>query len=559
MSSWSAYCCVGRVWPVAVVVAFVVVAGTGSPAFASSSSDTRPAPRMLRAAASQDHAWFVLPSDRDPDRHQLLHHPRTADGPYYSPQPISLSREPEAMTAHGNRVWVIFPPRMDEGSPAQRGAWTVSAEFDRGLDFYRFSPRDRLSVVEALPATGYVAGFVATEHGPVVLLVPSDRALSDADENDADENSERGERFTQQAGERPLLLQLRSKRWHELDLPEDAVVTRAAQLAAVGSHRRELVLLTVDPADPANTIIHRRAAHDEARWEQSVVEHDLSNTISVGTVRGRLFAVTQGEPGGPARMRYLRFTRTLDLGDLPMMRGRWVVLGLADDLRMIEYSTRDGAKMHRIDSVTGAAGPAEEIRVQRLPVGRVWYTSLLLLAAIVAVVLVLLVRPSRQEKVELPKGVGVMPPFGRCLALVMDLFPGGVLSMLVLRVSPVEVLRLPIFTDSLELAMPFLLMLAVTFVHTTLTELARSTTLGKAMLGARVISTSGDPPDAKQVLLRNGVKLLILLVPVLAIFALLNPNMRGFNDLVARTVVVGDITAEADHGQENEGHDGEDK
>jgi uncharacterized RDD family membrane protein YckC len=134
-----------------------------------------------------------------------------------------------------------------------------------------------------------------------------------------------------------------------------------------------------------------------------------------------------------------------------------------------------------------------------------------------------------------------MPPIPRLLALVMDLFPGGVVSVLVLRCSPIDVLRLPIFTDSLELALPFLVMVGVAFVHMTLTEMIKGTTLGKALLGARVISNSGQRPDAKQVLIRNAVKVLILLVPVLAIFALLNPNLRGFNDLVARTVVVGDV------------------
>jgi uncharacterized RDD family membrane protein YckC len=40
------------------------------------------------------------------------------------------------------------------------------------------------------------------------------------------------------------------------------------------------------------------------------------------------------------------------------------------------------------------------------------------------------------------------------------------------------------------------------------------------------------------VLARNLFKAIVLLVPVLAIIALLSPNAQGLGDLIARTVVV---------------------
>lgn len=507
--------------------------------------------RMLHGASSAEHLWFVVPSDRDPDRWRLLHHAREMEDRHYSPKPMTLPRQPEAMAAQGNRVWLIFPPGGD-GQPWQRGAFTAAVERDHALEMYRPSPRDRLQILEALPGAGRLVAMTATDRGPVVLILQGDNEPPEdvdvADYEGFAEDVDVAAELEDAPGQRQFLLQLRGKLWRELELPRNVELTRAARLGVTGDDRSQLVLLSIDPTDQSRTVVNRLMlengrddSDDPLSWEQSTIDLDLQRVLAVETVRGRLVALTQEQPGDRARLRYLRSAGTLDLGELPEPRGRWNVFGMADGLRMIEYSTRDGVMMRRIDPLTGEVDEVHEMGVQPLPVGRVWYTSLLLATAVVAVLLVLLVRPSRQKKLELPKGLGVMPPIPRFFALVMDLFPGGVVSVLVLRCSPVDLLRLPIFTDSIELALPFLLMVAAMFVHTTLTELVKGTSLGKVLLGARIISTDGDRPNAKQVLLRNGVKVLILLVPVLAIFALLNPNLRGFNDLVAQTVVVGDV------------------
>jgi uncharacterized RDD family membrane protein YckC len=77
-------------------------------------------------------------------------------------------------------------------------------------------------------------------------------------------------------------------------------------------------------------------------------------------------------------------------------------------------------------------------------------------------------------------------------------------------------------------------------LHSTLSELAWGRTVGKAMVGGRVIALSGGPPRPKQVLVRNLFKALALAVPPLALLVLLNPNRQRLGDLVAGTVVVAD-------------------
>ena len=63
-------------------------------------------------------------------------------------------------------------------------------------------------------------------------------------------------------------------------------------------------------------------------------------------------------------------------------------------------------------------------------------------------------------------------------------------------------------------------------------------TPGKAVVGAVLVAADGRPPEAGRILLRNLVKYLILLVPPLAVLALMDPNLQGLNDLVGQTVVV---------------------
>jgi uncharacterized RDD family membrane protein YckC len=81
--------------------------------------------------------------------------------------------------------------------------------------------------------------------------------------------------------------------------------------------------------------------------------------------------------------------------------------------------------------------------------------------------------------------------------------------------------------------------MSLTMAHSAVGELIGRRSLGKALLGARVLSADGGTPRVAQLLLRNLVKYLVVLVPPLAVVMLTNPNVQGLDDLAGRTVVVG--------------------
>ena len=137
-----------------------------------------------------------------------------------------------------------------------------------------------------------------------------------------------------------------------------------------------------------------------------------------------------------------------------------------------------------------------------------------------------------------PAGVTPLSAGQRIAALALDLFPAGVLTALVLQNPLGDLFRLPIVTMSLELSLPYLMMVGLTILHSSVSEILTGKTLGKAMVGARIAARDGSPPRIEQLLLRNFLKCFVLLVPPLALFSLFNPHLQGLPDLAARTIVV---------------------
>jgi uncharacterized RDD family membrane protein YckC len=126
----------------------------------------------------------------------------------------------------------------------------------------------------------------------------------------------------------------------------------------------------------------------------------------------------------------------------------------------------------------------------------------------------------------------------RLAALLIDLLPAGVIVGFTLQAPLGQLLTLPVLSMDIERSIPYLLMAGLAVIHSTVSELTKGTSLGKALVGARVVTTDGLRPSAGQILLRNGLKCLILIVPPLAVFALINPHLQGLADMAAGTVVV---------------------
>ena len=176
---------------------------------------------------------------------------------------------------------------------------------------------------------------------------------------------------------------------------------------------------------------------------------------------------------------------------------------------------------------------------QPLMTSRILHRPLLIAVAVTALMVVLLVRPDPDRAtVSLRPNQVVLRPWSRVVAVSVDGAVAAVVTILVLGCRPQDLIYLPLWTTDLAESVPFLVMLGFTVAHSTVTELGTGRTLGKALVGARVVATDGSRPAARAILIRNMFKLLVLLIPVLAVVGLLNPHVQGLGDSLAGTVVV---------------------
>jgi uncharacterized RDD family membrane protein YckC len=257
--------------------------------------------------------------------------------------------------------------------------------------------------------------------------------------------------------------------------------------------------------------------------------------------------VLEGRPQRPAEVAYLRPGALLALARLTPPQGRWRVLGTRGGLSLLEQVPEGEVAVSRIDPISGAVGRRQVMAPQPLMTGRVLHRPLLLALGITALMVILLFKPSPSATaVALPVSMVALPPLRRLAAVVVDLALSAVVTLLVFRCPVVELLWWPLWTADLAASVPFLAMIGLTVAHSTLAELAAGGTIGKKLVGAKVVTCDGARPRARAIFVRNALKAIVLLIPVLAVFALLDPHVQGFADQVARTVVVRTRAADDD-------------
>jgi len=494
---------------------------------AMSSSTHAGADALFLSASGEQHLWLVSEAQtgrRVAEKPQLLHHALDMAGPYVSrgPEPLGM---PEAMAVAGARVWIVYPPTQVNGE-LRREVYSVQAQRDPGIGMYHTVPRDRMQLVSALPGWGKLAGFAAGRSEPVALLVPHQRDAADVRRD--------GEPAYDSPPRSPMLLQLRGGSWQEQPLPEFALPAEPAwHIGFDGSGLRRLNILVSSQHEREQSVLHQRADH--GTWQLSVHDIDASAVRVLTHSGGRLAAVI--EQDDRVDIVYIRPSSLLHLAGFDSPAGTWAVHGLDDGFYLLHQRNSE-LTMATISLIDGAMGEAKAVADQPLPTAKLWHTGLMLAVSVIAVLIVLLVRPGSRAVVELPKNTAVLPALPRVVAMLIDLVPGGVLTVVLLRVSPAELLRLPMMTETLDQSAAHLLMLGIMALHCTISEMLRGTTLGKAVVGGFVRTSTGAPISIGQALARNGVKVMILLVPPLAVFALFNPYMQGFNDMAARTMVL---------------------
>ncbi len=455
------------------------------------------APPELLSSGDGSHLWMVA---RREGRIMLLH--AAAGMPAGSVRDASVIQggPPIDLSNWGARADLLFPARSAI-LPRPHILTTAAEQHPTSGRWYSVPP-DRLELLPALPEEGEIESFASLEEGPIVLFDGANRAW-----------------------------RLRRGAWEAVELPA----------ALAGASGRRIERGAASPSILARTGEDggwERWRLDEAGWKRTALR--LAGTIELRPIGGpQSMVVAEGEA---RRLLYLP-------GDGPIEVARiesgdeavWFRQGpkLLADTGQIE--------MRSVDPVRGEIGPPERLESARVDPAA-WIHLPLIGAALVAILmLVLFVRSLRDPQApRIPQGWAPLPIPRRLIALAVDLAPAIVAVKVVGGAPWSRVLMPPAFEFDTEAALPAFAVILVAVTLSTVCEAITSRSLGKLLVGGRVVSArpgTATAPALLQILSRNLFKAVVLQMPALGLFTLLDPQRQGIGEMVSATAVVIDRPA----------------
>jgi len=480
--------------------------------------------------SSATHAWIVVPSGENA-KPLLVHLPPRGPGraePGAVHPAIVLEHLPERLAAFSERVYMIDPPAPSYGggrarsvrsiavTPRARGDWVVGAQ-------------GRMLTHPSLPGDDELLGFVAVDTGPVALTKGASgrlRALVGSD-------------------------------WIALRLPDAhadptsrtlRLVALPGQLGVVDVRQDHAKLWTVDAAELRGLAAAQDGGPVEVAWDSREIQWPFGSqkpSAEIVWVAGDLLWTTRASNGldiwSVGRTHALYLARIESDADgyafVPLASAGRVAVLLRQtsdddpaDLRMVEVSVYTGDVIY--DGPIRQGGPVNGYEMRLVMAA---------LAALMVIVLLVVLRLDSRGVITLPDRVALARPGPRIAAGIIDLALVAFLVAIARGVSPIAMLNLLDLLDPGREA-DLILVVGSGFVLSVIGEWLFGRTLGKAILGCRVISLSrkGEDrrPTLRQAVTRNAVRWLL---PPVALIGLLEPDGRHRGDTLARTVVVVDI------------------
>lgn len=503
----------------------------------------------LLVAGDAQNLWVVRTNPHG--EFVVLHRsPGAADDTLY--RVLKATGHPQAIAACDNTLYCIYSD--------------LSVQALRFISSESYLPTLRAQQLAPLEETGQLIGFVAGRDGPIALLkraTQGNEALATKNVNTLEsevggkEKEEGGQDMADEAPTvespeptaQPLapfaLFKLRMGRWEPMPVPTDLSPDHFMQLVMISPTRDRLAILS-ETRPPSGLTVHNFDGQSWSRdryllklspLSQGVgIEDDLAIVAPLAGAESRqfnLFYLRQGSvaprgtvkpitPGAPwaATCFDNRITIVLNDPDQPL---RWA-----------QYSITDAARQSEPRELAEAAPST-------MPDPR----TLVFLVAVIIGMLFLFATARREPGASVPR----LPPDlhtvgpGRAIAATIDLVPAILIAMIVFKLrNPADLFaNWPGTTTEWKQVLPAALAITIYVTHTSVCELLFAASLGKAIMGLRVVNLLGEPPHIWQVLARNVFKAVELIAPLLLVLPLLSEHHQRLGDLVARTLVVGRI------------------
>ncbi|NOG54580.1 MAG: RDD family protein [Planctomycetes bacterium] len=518
----------------------------------------------LLAASSDRHQWYVRRRQVDAvSSYVLLHHGPGMDDPAdASLVPQSLRSQPEAIAAAARDLYIVFRPgaasadgkAITAGSAGRTVISLRAIAFDERTGTWMHSAAGRVRTLPSLPSSGRVVGFeIYPELGPVVLLYsqgnpePSAEDETSPDTQDQAEASDDDMEKVTGPGSGYRLYQLGSTQWQpwpiETILGSDSASTDVKLLA--GQVPRLLVAALPGTGDDGSDDAAHMWVPDQdapSRWiDSGSIDVRPADIVDSVELHGRTFLLTREGGGQPSRVSLiLDDTAVLPITDLPSPAGERRLIKAGPGLGIVgQVSSSSSLQLTLIDVETGLIGDTESVEPPT-PLATDWFRPLILIAGLLLAGIVMFIfRPERRTgTLTLPPGVSLAEPQVRFLALVVDLALCALPALFVTGGSPSDLIRTPLLATSWSQVVPALAMYLLCCGYSMIMEWMSGRTVGKALFSLKVATMAGKRPSLLQCMVRSLMKFIVLLIPPLILFVMMNPLRQRLGDQAARTVVL---------------------
>ncbi len=497
------------------------------------SDDGDRAPHLL-AAGDRETLWVCV-DEPDETFRLLLRRPNTEPHVLWKDPGARWAGDPIALTGYERRAYLIYRDRTAQ-------AFTFFMPVDPAQT--PFETRQ----LPPLPHGCQLLSLAAGATGPVVFIRhPPTRSIDQPPSGASADPTEGSDDPTPPApaapGPQVELLVFDPTGWSTAPLP-DAV-----------QHAERLAVVMLDPDRDRWAIVTlnggRLTVHqtDGEAWRAHAYPAPPSDDFqAIGLQRQIVIVHPAGDRQLAATM--LRKGQAIDLGriGLPENVETWtaVARGAMMEAVMID---RHGVVHHAMrDPATRPHGVTEPdvLRIATLPrpIDQSVLAMMLVFIAAMLILFAALRRGPAGNRVTLPPEMHATALSRRLIAAAIDLVPGVVVSMFVFGVGNPLTLFIAHWPGAARgewtQMFPGAMAILVTVGHTAVGELFTGRSIGKRLVGSRVTTHTGKPPNLWQVLGRNGMKIMELIAYPMLVFMILSPYRQRLGDVVAQTVVVSD-------------------
>lgn len=546
------------------------------------------------SAAGQGHLWWVVRSEPTLDRTgapiegavptwALMHHATEEPAPTER-LVMRFPIEPAAIAAERDRVVVIA--RAEAG---QQGAGlfvtTMYAAKNEAVGHWFTLPRGAPIVLPAPPVDGDVRG-AAVAGDTLGLLVRVRRSQSGEPERlwfgTLACESEAGRAWKEQPLpplDRAEPMHLLTRAWY---VGVGSVASGSVPAGPAGSSgggsgaasgASSFALLGSHPGDGASMLMVLR----QGLWVEESVQRAGAAIAARGVlggfeVAGRLVIterVRSDHPVGRVRLGLVRERVLQPWAEFDEPERPWMVGPFGDRAVVLEIGDRARASTGMLGFSDGGPGQAIALAPPGFASGS-WIHLPILGILSVGLVLAAVIFGA-EAYLDTARGVGRPDRKARgavlsrrALALFIDMLPGLVGVWFFVRGTPFDLLRIPAFQPDLAACVPALVVFGTGWVVASVGDVVFGRSMGKRVVGLRIMSVHGGPASFGRRALRSLVSVIPIMSPLVMLVALLNPRGDGPAEMLTRTAVVDASEPEArpsppadgDSGQVGEGPDG---